>query len=330
MPMDAKTQAVMTAMQDGFPALTPGRGGAEVRELVRSRSAAARRESIAVDAVLQRTIPGPDGELTVRIYRPLGAAPGPLPAVVFFHGGGWVLCDLDSHDGLCRALANEAGCVVVAVDYRLAPEHPFPAAPDDCFAALRWLAAHGGEVGVDTTRLAVAGDSAGGNLAAVVALRARDEGGPALRAQVLLYPLTDFSDTTASHREIGADYFLSSADAMWYWRHYLADEADGAHQYASPLRAGDLSGLPPALIITAEFDPLRDEGEAYGARMAAAGVSVSVHRYDGMFHGFVSLLSVLEPADEALVEVAVALRAALELVIADTVHARAARQRHLS
>ncbi|HEY3081161.1 MAG TPA: alpha/beta hydrolase [Chloroflexota bacterium] len=255
-----------------------------------------------------RTIPGPGGELPVRVYTPAGA--GPYPVLVYFHGGGWVIGDLDTHDGVCRALANGADCVVVSVDYRLAPEHRYPAAAEDCYAATVWVAEHARELGADSSRIAVAGDSAGGNLAAVVDLMARDRGGPPLVHQLLVYPVTDHRRDTASYREFADGYLLDENLMAYFWKQYLSGESDGRGAYASPLRAPDLAGLPPALVITAEFDPLRDEGEAYAARLREAGVPVTLSRYDGVPHGFFSMAAVLDQARSSRDEATAALRAA--------------------
>ena len=214
-------------------------------------------------------IPGPAGELRVRVYTP--EVDGPLPVIVYFHGGGWVLYDLDTFNPICRDLANAAGAIVVAVAYRLAPENPFPAAVDDAYATVCWVAAHAGEIGGDGTRIAVAGDSAGGNLSAVMALRCRDEGGPALAFQLIINPVTDCSLDTASYHEFAEGLFLTHDQMRWYWDHYVADPAERTHPWASPLRADRPVGLPPALVFTAENDPLRDEGEAYAARLAESG-----------------------------------------------------------
>lgn len=234
--------------------------------------------------VEDRTVPGPAGEIPVRVYTPSGS--GPFPVLVFFHGGGWVICDLDTHDEICRGLCNGAGCVVVSVDYRLAPEHKFPAAPEDCYAATQWGAAHAAEVNGDSARLAIAGDSAGGNLTAVVAQMARDQHGPKLVFQLMIYPATDFTFSGPSIKENSQGYFLTSEDMRWFSDHYLRSEVDRRNPLASPMLAADLSRLPPALIITGEYDPLRDEGEAYGRRLKEAGVPVIISRYAGMIHGF--------------------------------------------
>jgi acetyl esterase len=253
-------------------------------------------------------VPGPAGEIRVRLYRP--AADEPLPAIAYFHGGGFVIGSLDTHDGTCRALANATGCAVVSVDYRLAPEHRFPAAPEDCWTALAWLAKEGAALGLDGGRLAVAGDSAGGNLAATAALMARERG-PDLRFQLLVYPVTDHGFDTPSYLENGEGYFLSAAMMRWFWQQYLEDASHGADPLASPLRAADLAGLPPALVVTAEYDPLRDEGEAYAARLRAAGVPTELRRYPGQIHGFFSMHDVMDDGRAALDAAASVLRTAL-------------------
>jgi acetyl esterase/lipase len=271
-----------------------------------------------VARVENRTVPGPAGKIPVRVYTPMQASrsepkasEGHRAGLVFFHGGGFVLCNLDTHDGICRSLANAAGCVVVSVDYRLAPEHPYPAAPEDCYAVTEWVAKNGAELGIDVSRLAIGGDSAGGNLAAVVALMARDRGGPSLRFQLMIYPVTDCAFDTLSYRENAEGYFLTTGMMRWFWEKYLADPAQGGEAYASPLRAQNIANLPPGLCITAGYDPLRDEGEAYAERLRKAGVDVRTTRYAGMFHGFFSMTGQLDKAREALAEAATALRAAL-------------------
>lgn len=224
----------------------------------------------------------------VRIYTPEGD--GPFPILVFFHGSGFVICDIHTHDGLCRDLCRQAGCVVVSVDYRLSPEHKFPAAVDDCHAVTCWAAEHAAEIDGDAHALFVVGDSAGGNMAAVTALRIRDSGGPALAGQVLVYPVTDYhTPPSASYVENAHAKRLTRKQMIWFWRQYLNDPAEADDAYASPLRAARFDGLPPALVITAERDPLRDEGECYAARLAAAGVPTRSSRYDGLYHGFLGL-----------------------------------------
>ncbi|MGE0732247.1 MAG: alpha/beta hydrolase [Acidimicrobiia bacterium] len=256
-----------------------------------------------------RTVAGPGGPIPIRVYHPQGVD-GTVGALVYFHGGGWVIGDLDTTDAVCRNVTARSGCRVVSVDYRLAPEHRYPAPLEDCFAALRWVAEHGGELGVDPTRLAVGGDSAGGNLAAAVALKARDEGGPALRLQLLVYPVTDRSDGTASYAVNGDGYLLTTDMMRWFWDHYV-DASAADDPYVSPLRAGDLSGLPPAVVFTAEFDPLRDEGEAYAARLRDAGVAVEATRFDGQIHAFWQMPATFPAADTAADQAAAALRRTL-------------------
>jgi acetyl esterase len=255
-----------------------------------------------------RSVRGPAGDIPVRIYRP--TTDTPLPVVVYFHGGGFVIGDIASHDTTCQRLAAGVPALVVSVDYRLAPEHRFPAAVEDCEAATAWASAHAPEFGGDPSRLAVAGDSAGGNLAAVIARRARDAGGPNIAFQLLVYPGTDMTRSLPSHTENGTGYLLDSDTMKWFLDNYLAD-ADPRHPDASPLFADDLSGLPPAFVLTAEFDPLRDEGEAYAERLRTAGVPVTTSRYDGMIHGFYGLDSIFDAAKKATAETVVALRDAL-------------------
>ena len=255
-----------------------------------------------------RSVPGPGGPIPVRVYRP--TAEGPLPVVVYFHGGGFVIGDLDTHDASCHRLAAGVPAVVVSVDYRLAPEHRFPAAVEDCDAATRWVSAHAAELGADPGRLAVAGDSAGGNLAAVVARHARDAGGPPIAFQLLIYPGVDFTGSFPSHVENGEGYLLDTDTMQFFLGNYLGD-ADPRDPDASPYFAEDLSGLPPAFVLTAGFDPLRDEGEAYAARMQEAGVPVATSRYDGMIHGFYGLDAMLDAARAATAETVDALRRAL-------------------
>jgi acetyl esterase len=222
-----------------------------------------------------------------------------------------VIGGLESYDGVCRSLANAAGCAVLAIDYRLAPEHKFPAAVDDCYAAAAWAVSHAATLGADPARVAIGGDSAGGNLTAVVAQLARDRKGPALRFQLLVYPATNAGYDTPSYRENATGYFLELEGMRWFYDHYLRTDADRADPRASPLRATDLRGLPPALVVTAEFDPLRDEGEAYAAKLREAGVPVTLTRYHGMIHGFFSMAPLLDQGKQATAEAATALRAAL-------------------
>jgi len=240
-----------------------------------------------VGEVADRVIPGPAGSIPIRAYWPkrtAGSGDEPLPIVVYFHGGGWVLGNLDTVDGFCRVLTNASGCIVISVNYRHAPEDKFPAAAEDAYAATAWIAQNARSFGGDGRRLAVCGSSAGGNLAAVASLMARDRGGPGISLQVLIVPVTNHSYDTHSYRENADGYGLTKVSMQWFWNHYLASAADGANSYASPLRATDFKGLPPALVLTAEFDPLRDEGEAYAEKLRAAGVPVLYKCYAGMIH----------------------------------------------
>jgi acetyl esterase len=253
-----------------------------------------------------------DGAIPLRVYRPAGVPDSArLPAYVYFHGGGWVIGDLETHDVVCRQITAEAGVSVVSVDYRLAPEHKFPAAADDAWAATRWTVTHAAELGIDGERLAVGGDSAGGNLAAVVALLARDAGAPAIALQVLLYPVTDVAAESPSYQDFADGYMLTRDGMRWFIAHYLSKREEAADWRASPLRAPSLAGLPPALIVTAGFDPLRDEGEAYATRLREAGVRVDAVCYGGMVHGFVPMGRLLDTAGRALTLIGGALRQAL-------------------
>jgi acetyl esterase len=254
-----------------------------------------------VASVEDRELVTAAGPLWARVYRPV-ATDDPLPIVVYFHGGGWVIMGIETHDNICRRLANASGAVVVSIDYRLAPEHRFPAALDDCVAATRWLAEHGLDVGGDPARLVVAGDSAGGNLAAAVALCAR-AAGPALLGQVLIYPACDAPGRTESYRANGEGYLLTASTMAWFWDCYLGPDGDPADPFASPIRAADLAGLPPALVITAEYDPLRDEGEAYARHLEGFDVPVVLHRFAGVIHGFLGMEALVAEADAAMAEI---------------------------
>lgn len=259
-----------------------------------------------VARVEDRTVESTAGPVPVRIYWP--SERGMRPAILMFHGGGWALGDLATQDVPSRAVANASQCVVVSVDYRLAPEHKFPAAAEDCYAVTCWVAEHAAELGVDATRLAVAGDSAGGNLAAAVALMARDRGGPTLALQWLIYPALDSTCDAPSQHENAEGLLLSRAAMQWFWGMYLSAEGDHHNPYACPPTSADLRGLPPALVQTAEFDPLRDEGERYAAQLRAAGVEVEHTRYDGMIHGFFAMLDRFDEATAAVEQGASALR----------------------
>ncbi len=261
-----------------------------------------------VAGVTDYVIDGPEGDLSVRVYTP--DRDGPLPVLVFAHGGGWMLGDLESHDLECRMLANAADCLVISVEYRLSPEHPFPAPVREVHAAVQWAHECAGVIGGDPERIAVGGDSSGGNIAAAVALADRDLGDGVLEHQLLVYPATNHSFDTDSYRENGDGYFLTRADMEFFWSHYLPNEMAGEHPYASPLRARDLSGLPSATVLTAEFDPLRDDGIAYADRLETDGVPVDHLAYDGVIHGFWHMQTQLESANRAMDDLAESLRAA--------------------
>ncbi|MDT7536539.1 MAG: acetyl esterase [Actinomycetota bacterium] len=290
MPLDPPTAAVLDLLaSSGTPMSMVDGTPQQAREGFRTMTYGIRDPATLapVRSVEEATVPGPAGEIPIRIYRP--DVDGTVPTVVFFHGGGFVIGDLDTHDDHARLICHDVEAVVVSVDYRLAPEHPFPAGFEDCFAATTWVADHVSDLGGDAERIAVAGDSAGGNLSAAVALTATREGGPKLAAQLLIYPGSDFrADETlhASRTENGEGLFLTLEDMQWFQSHYLQDAAHITDPRASVLLAPDLSGLPPAVVGTGEYDPLRDEGEAYAKALEAAGVKVVLRRYDGLIHGF--------------------------------------------
>lgn len=306
MELDPKLHAFLASPMGQMPPmdlLTP----VMLRELLRQFPAPVLAPP--VHAVRDLKVPGPGGELLVRLYTPTPAANPPL--IVFFHGGGFVICSVAIYDDFCRFLANFSGCAVASVDYRLSPETPFPGPLEDCYAALKWLAQRGEELGLDTSRLAVAGDSAGGNLATATALLARERKGPALRYQALIYPCLDPACDSDSAHKLAAGYMLRRDTMLWFWNHYLKNPADRNNPLATPLQA-DLAGLPPATVVTAEFDPLRDEGERYADLLRAAGVEVTARRYLGVIHGFASMLYLTAMAGRALADVGADLRAALQ------------------
>ncbi|WP_280498447.1 alpha/beta hydrolase [Nocardia farcinica] len=284
--------AAMLAALESFPDVTRYEA-AELREIIAARRAPLTRQP-DMRTARDHVIPGLGGDLTVRVYVPHGDALRPV--VVFAHGGGFVFCDLDSHDEFCRSTAQAVDAVVVSVDYRRAPEHPGPAAMEDLYAAVTWVHRHAGEFGGDPERIAVAGDSAGGNLAATVSLAARDRGGPPIAAQVLIYPVIDDDFDTESYRRYGAGYYNTTEAMRWYWQQYAPHGTDSP--YLVPTRADSLAGLPPAVVVTAELDPPCSAGEDYARRLAAAGVPVTAHRFDGLFHGFLTFpkLSLTGPA----------------------------------
>lgn len=301
MPIDPQIEAMMASAP-------PWPGVRQIpvdilRQSVRDSSVAIPgAEDAVVAAVEDRVIAGPGGDLALRIYTPQGS--GPFPVTVYMHGGGFVVGDLDTQDMIARALCAWGETLLISVDYRLAPEHPFPAAPDDCWAALQWAAAHAGELGGDPARLVVAGDSAGANLACAVAIRARDAGGPALKAQINIYGSCNYpSVDTPSAREFADGPILTRDDVGWFWEQYLTDPATQQDDpQASPLRAPSHAGLPPAFVGTAECDPSRDDAEAFAGKLFAAGVVVEQKRYAGMVHGFASWVGFLPGAREVLTD----------------------------
>jgi acetyl esterase len=310
MPLDIQMKSVLDAMaaakNPAFHTLTPQ----EARRIAAARPQPGEPEP--VDRVEDRAIPSAAGDIPIRIYTPAGGAP-PFGVLVYFHGGGWVLGNIAMTDQSCRLLANASGCAVVSVEYRLAPEHKFPAGPEDCYSATRWVYDNAASLNLDPMRIAVGGTSAGATLAAVVALMARDRGAPHIAYQLLVYPATTTELTTASHSQFAKDnyYILSRADMEWFWGHYLARTEDRTNPYACPAYAKSLSGLPPAFVITAEYDPLRDEGETYAVRLSDEGVSTILKRYDGVTHGFFGMPGLLEKAKVAIGDAAEALRNAI-------------------
>jgi acetyl esterase len=262
------------------------------------------------------SMPGPAGEIEARLYVGLGAPRPPQPLLVYYHGGGWVIGNLDTHDGACRFLAEHSGCRVLSIDYRLAPEHPFPEPLEDAVAAFAWAHEHATELGADPERIAVGGDSAGGNLATAVCLHSRDSGGPQPAMQLLLYPVTDAVGGQVSRDTFAKGFFLTRNDMEWFENHYIPDGIDDADPRASMMRAEDVSGLPPAYLATAGFDPLRDEGEIYAARMREAGVHVVLQRHRGLIHGFANFTAICPSARTGMLEVAGALRMGVGLAAA--------------
>jgi len=275
-------------------------------ELVRSNfnqlAASVPKPNEPLASVTNREIPP---GIRIRLYRPEGK--GPFPLCLYFHGGGWVVGDLESHDHVCRSLARRAGAVVVNVDYRLAPETKFPGPLDDCVSALKWTTEHARELDGDGSRIAVAGDSAGAHLAAGLAIRMRDARGPRIALQLLIYPVTDKNFETESYGEFASGYGLTRTNMQWFWECYLRNAADGVNPWNVPLQA-DLRGLPPAFVLTAQYDVLRDEGEAYAKRLHEAGVAVRCVRYNGMNHGFIRMAAVYPQADRAITDLATALK----------------------
>lgn len=309
--LDPDAAAVFKAFQEAgrppYETVSP----AEARELYLKGRVVTNPEPPELKSVQPLAIPSPAGSIPARVYTPgrLRESNGLAPCLVFFHGGGWVIGDLDSHDVVCRKLADEGQLIVISVDYRLAPEHKFPAAVDDAIAATNWIAVNAKQLGVDASRLMVGGDSAGGNLAAVVAISARDGNGPAISGQVLIYPAIDFAMTHPSHSEPETSILLTHSVIKWFRDHYLNGAADVHDWRASPARANTLIGLPPAYVLTAGADPLRDEGDEYAHRLKEAGVAVTHRNFPGQFHGFFTMGKLLQQANVAAKEIGVWLKA---------------------
>lgn len=294
MPLHPQAKALMKLMDAAGVGYSPDSTPESMRDAMNAAVSSAAARARDVFGVEDALVSAPHGGVPVRVYRP--SAQPSLPILMWIHGGGWVTGTLDTEDSLCRLLCDHTEAIVVSIDYRLAPETKFPGAVDDCLAAWTWVAEHASDLGGDPARIALGGDSAGGNLAAVVALLARDLGLPAPVLQVLIYPVTDHEFESGSMIDNAKGYFLEADEMRWFFDHYAADPADFADWRMSPLRAPDVGGLPPAVVITAEFDPLRDQGEAYGARLQAAGVPTQVVRAEGLFHGFFGMHPFLPPA----------------------------------
>lgn len=316
MALDPIARTLVRTLAVFFPDL-----GGKVTDAAAARAILAQspKQPVAVElpSVVDRAIPGPEGapDIRVRIYRPVADPSSVTPGVVFFHGGGFVICDLDTHDDYCRRLASEVGATVVSVEYRLAPETPFPGAVEDAYAATSWVAGNAAELGIDPARLAVAGDSAGGNLSTVTCLTARDRRraglpSPDLVAQVMVYPSTDMLNDTPSRQENAKGYFMTLTHMLWFRAQYVQDPALYGDVRASPLLNPDLTDLPPALVVTAEHDPLRDEGFEYADRLRAAGVPVEHRHYGSQIHGFFTMVNVIDDGDKAAAEAGAAIRAA--------------------
>lgn len=310
MPLDPQAEAFLRQLEDAGGRALNEMSPAEARETLAATVESAGQPEPVGD-ITNRSISGPLGDIPIRIYTPEGS--GPFPALVYFHGGGWVAGDLAMVDATCTMLTNRAEVMVVSVDYRLAPEHKFPAPLTDCYAATEWVSENSAELDVDPERIAVGGDSAGGNLAAAVAAMGRGSYTPDIAFQLLFYPVTNLDYGTQSYRENGDGYFLTTDMMKWFWGHYLESEDIGRDIRASPLLMEDASGLPPAFVVTAEFDPLRDEGEAYAERLRDAGNRVIAKRYDGQIHGFVTRCGVMDEGRKAIDDAAAQLCQAFSL-----------------
>lgn len=310
MALDAIVKGLLDEMaknpQPKLWEMTPAQG----REMYRAIATQLDTQGIAIGKIENITIPGPGGPIAARTYTPVASGGTALPVLVYFHGGGFVIGDLDTHDALCRQLANESGAKVIAIDYRLAPEHKFPAAADDCYAATKWIENNAPMLGVDPNRIAVGGDSAGGNLAAVVALLAKQKGGPHIVFQLLIYPVTQYRANTGSMKEFAEGYFLEKKSMDYFFDQYTEASIDPNDFKVSPLAAADLSGLPRAYVITAGFDPLKDEGKAYADKLNRAGVAAVYIDYPSMIHGFFGMSAILPQARQAIADAGAALRKA--------------------
>jgi acetyl esterase len=308
MPLDPQVDALLNQMATAGAPPIASQTVEEARAMAMSFVGTA-GEEVPVASTRDIRIPVGDAQISARVYTPEGR--GPHPVVMFFHGGGFVICGLDTHDNMARTICRDADAVVVSVDYRMAPEYPFPTAPKDCFAATQWVAAHASELDADGSRLAVAGDSAGGNLSAVVTQMARDAGGPDIRYAALIYPGTDMNATGGSMETNAKSYFLEREDIDWFIGHYIPNEADRGNPLASPVRHPNLAGLPACFIATCEFDPLADQGDEYGERLRANGVSVETKCYPGLIHGSASMAGIIDGGREILTDVGSHLHRAL-------------------
>lgn len=302
MPLDPQAEALLKDFKDSgaqpYETMTPAEGRVAVLGF---KDLGGQPENVA--SVDHHFIPGPTADLPVWVYRPSHASGGPLPALIYFHGSGWVIANIGVCDSFSRSLANRTGCVVIAVNYQKAPEHKFPVPLDDCYAATRWVFDNASEIGLDAGRIGVIGDSAGGNLAAAVTLRTRDEKGPQLAYQVLVYPAVQYGWDTPSALANAEGFLLQRGSLEYFWKHYVKSPIDGTNPYCSPLAAEDHSGLPPALIVSAEFDPLCDDGRNYANKLVAAGVPVKFRLYEGMIHGFLWMSGVLDQSKALLDEI---------------------------
>ena len=309
MPVNPRIQYILDQMNETMPAFTMDQITPEVMRGTNSAQFAAMQQKEPVENVEDRTIPLAGRDIPIRVYTPAGEAP--FPALVFYHGGGWVIGSIETHDAVCREIANLASCKVISVEYRLAPEHKFPAAVEDAYESLEWISSHAAELGIDPERIAVGGDSAGGNLATVACLIANERGGPHVVHQLLFYPSTGPAMDTPSASENAEGYLLTKDMMIWFQSHYLANEEDQEHPYLSPILSDKLEGLPPATILTAQYDPLRDIGIAYAEKLKSHGVEVFHKNYDDLIHGFANFTAYVPEARQAVGDGAEELKKAL-------------------